>query len=143
MPRLPLNRVLDDLHRTVRPADTDVSDARLMERFIRQDDEHAFASLVQRHGPMVLGVCRRILGNRDEAEDAFQATFLVLVRKARSLRNCATVGNWLYGVACRTAQEARRSMAKSRAKEAQAPPRAVTTDPGLDELRAVLDVELA
>jgi RNA polymerase sigma factor (sigma-70 family) len=135
--------VLDDLQRTVRPPD-DASDARLMERFIRQGDEHAFASLLHRHGPMVLGVCRRVLGNLADAEDAFQATFLVLVRKARALRSCATVGNWLYGVAHRTALEARRAMAKRRAKEAQAPSRAATAVPGdLDDLRAALDQELA
>lgn len=86
MNRLPLGRVLDDLQRTIGHADAHVSDARLLELFIRQGDGHAFAALLHRHGPMVLGVCQRILGNRDDAEDAFQATFLVLVRKARTLR---------------------------------------------------------
>jgi RNA polymerase sigma factor (sigma-70 family) len=146
MTRGPLSRVLDDLQQTIGPADSGESDARLMERFICHADGQAFASLLRRHGPMVYGVCRRVLDNADDAEDVFQATFLVLVRKARSLRSLASVGSWLYGVAYRTALEARRAMARRRAKEAQAPPRAARTDTDqafLDELRAVLDLELA
>jgi RNA polymerase sigma factor (sigma-70 family) len=140
MSRLPFSRVLDKLHTNVRAPDA--TDARLMDLFIRQGDGQAFATLLHRHGPMVLGVCKRILGNVADAEDAFQATFLVLVRKARSLRTTATVGNWLYGVAHRTALEARRAMAKRRAKEAQAPPRAASPHADLDDLRAILDREL-
>ena len=75
-------------------------------------------ALVQRHGAMVMGVCGRILHNSHDAEDAFQATFLVLVRKASTVRPKSLVGNWLYGVAYRTAQEARKSAAKRRMKEA-------------------------
>jgi DNA-directed RNA polymerase specialized sigma24 family protein len=70
-------------------------------------EETAFAELVHRHGPIVLGVCRRVLGNLHDAEDAFQATFLVLVRQAPTLVARETVGNWPYGVAFRTAQKAR------------------------------------
>lgn len=144
MTRGPLSRVLDNLQRTIGPADSADSDARLMERFITHGDEHAFASLLRRHGPMVYGVCRRVLGNVDDAEDVFQATFLVLVRRARSLRSQASVGSWLYGVAYRTALEARRAMARRRAKEAQAPAPTTPTDQAvLDELRDVLDRELA
>src|SRR5437667_4904379 len=72
-------------------------DARLLERFIAARDEQAFEALLQRHGPMVLGVCRRLLTNPCDVEDAFQATFLVLIRKARSLRRRELVGKWLYG----------------------------------------------
>jgi RNA polymerase sigma factor (sigma-70 family) len=144
MNRLPLSQVLDDLKRSIGHPDAHAGDARLLELFIRQGDGHAFAALLNRHGPMVLGVCKRILGNLDDAEDAFQATFLVLVRKARTLRTGATVGNWLYGVAHRTALEARRAMAKRRAKETQVRPRAAPTEPGTaDDLRSVLDLELA
>src|SRR5579883_712327 len=85
-------------------------DEQLLERFLSRRDEAAeaaFAELVQRHGPMVLGVCRRILGDAHEAEDAFQATFLVLARKAASVGRREKVASWLYGVAVRTAREAR------------------------------------
>ena len=84
-----------------------IADADLLERFVRGKDETAFAALLERHGPMVLGVCRRVLGNAHEAEDAFQATFLVLARKAPSLVRQELVGNWLWGVAYRTARRAR------------------------------------
>ena len=83
-----------------------LSDEELLGRFVgaERDDaaEAAFAALVERHGPMVLGVCRRVLGDRHEAEDAFQATFLVL-RKASSIARRGQLANWLFGVACRTA----------------------------------------
>jgi DNA-directed RNA polymerase specialized sigma24 family protein len=79
-----------------------LTDPQLLERFLsrhREEAEVAFAELVARHGPMVLGTCRRILRDAHDAEDAFQATFLVFVRKAASLRSPGTIGNWLYGVA--------------------------------------------
>src|SRR5262245_36837513 len=76
----------------------ETTDGELLQRFSGQRDETAFAALLARHGPMVLGVCRRALGHSQDAEDAFQATFLVLVHKAASLRNQDLVGNWLYGV---------------------------------------------
>jgi RNA polymerase sigma factor (sigma-70 family) len=84
-----------------------LSDAALLERFAAQRDEGAFAALVERFGPMVLGVCRRILGDEHAAEDAFQAVFLVLARKAASLVRQDLVGNWLWGVAYRTARRAK------------------------------------
>src|SRR5207247_11352285 len=79
----------------------------------------AFEALVRRHGPMVLGVCRRMLGHAHDAEDAFQATFLVLVRKGASVQPREAVGNWLYGVACRTAQRARAVAARRRSRAKQ------------------------
>ena len=87
-----------------------LSDRQLLERFVARRDpagEAAFAALVTRHGPMVLGVCRQLLGDRHHAEDAFQAVFLVLARKAGSIRDPDLLGNWLYGVALRTSRKAR------------------------------------
>src|SRR5947199_5259240 len=113
----------------------------LWQRYVRERDEAAFEALVRRHGPMVLGVCRRILRNEQDAEDAFQATFLVLVRRIAALRSPRTLANWLHGVARRTALEARRSAARRRAKEAAVPPREHVPD-GRDDLWPTLDQEL-
>jgi RNA polymerase sigma factor (sigma-70 family) len=100
----PSTTLLDHLRRlTYTPA----ADAVLLDRWVRQRDEQAFASLVARHGPMVLGVCRRILGDAHEAEDALQATFLILARKAASLRRPEALACWLHGVAARLAHKAR------------------------------------
>src|SRR4051794_6798780 len=79
------------------------SDGALLDAFLVNRDEAAFEALVRRHGPMVLAVCRRALKNHHDAEDAFQATFLVLIRKARSIARPGLLANWLYGVAQRTA----------------------------------------
>ena len=88
------------------------TDGQLLESYIRRREEAAFAALVQRHGPMVWGVCQRILRSSHDAEDAFQATFLVLVRKASSILPKEMVGNWLYGVAHQTALKARATTAR-------------------------------
>src|SRR5580704_12270545 len=82
-----------------------LTDGQLLARFVAGRDETAFATLLQRHGPMVLGVCRRVLGHVHDAEDAFQATFLVLARKASAVVKRESVGAFLYGVAYRTALE--------------------------------------
>lgn len=98
----------------------DVDDHRLLERFLSRpgpESEAAFAVLVERHGPMVLRLCRRWLGDPHDAQDAFQATFLVLVKRARSIRDRNSVASWLFGVACRVASRAKRDRVRRAAKE--------------------------
>jgi DNA-directed RNA polymerase specialized sigma24 family protein len=85
----------------------DLTDSKLLDLFLSRHDERAFEALIYRHGPMVLGVCKRTLSCFEDAEDAFQATFLVLVRRARSIKPRGMVGNWLHGVAYRTAMKPR------------------------------------
>ena len=126
-----------------RPGGGDRTDGQLLESFLAHRDEAAFETLVRRHGPMVLGVCRRVLHNAHDAEDAFQATFLVLVRKARSVVPRDRVGNWLYGVAYRTALEARRAMTRRRTHEKQAGPKLVAAEERNDDWQPVLDQELS
>ncbi len=98
----------------------DMTDGQLLERFLARREEAAFEVLLRRHGPMVQGVCRRVLCHVQDVEDAFQATFLVLIRKGSSLLPRHTLGNWLYGVAYHTALKARAAGWKRRAKERQA-----------------------
>jgi RNA polymerase sigma factor (sigma-70 family) len=94
-------------------------DEQLLRRFIDTRDEAAFTAIVSRHGPMVLCVCRQLLRDPNDVDDAFQATFLVLVRKARSVRKPELLGNWLYGVAYKVAARARANRAKRRTREGQ------------------------
>jgi RNA polymerase sigma factor (sigma-70 family) len=126
------------------PLDHDLTDRHLLERFVSAQDQAAFAALVQRHGPMVLGVCRRLLHDAHEAEDAFQATFLVLVHKVRSISRPELLGPWLHGVAYRTAARARQA-ARRRARERETPAMP-NGDPAVEamwgELRVLLDEEL-
>jgi RNA polymerase sigma factor (sigma-70 family) len=147
MPVLSLNKIVTQLRRAVRLSDGgDWSDGQLLDQFIGQHDEAAFEALVKRHGPMVLGVCRRLLGNPHDADDAFQATFLILVHKAASLKSCELVGNWLYGVAYNTALAARAKHNRRRSKEKQViamPEPAVTPPDDWSELRPLLDQELS
>src|SRR4051812_7062099 len=94
-------------------------DAELLDRFARYADHPAFEVLVRRHGSMVLGVCRRALANSPDADDAFQATFLVLIRRAKALRG-GRLGPWLYGVAYRVALKARARAARLAAYRTEA-----------------------
>src|SRR5947209_1249020 len=94
-------------------------DSELLERFLAQEDEAAFQTLVERHGPMILGLCRRVLRSQQDAEDAFQATFLVLLRKASAIQKRASVSSWLYGVAYRIALRARNQRTRLLARERQ------------------------
>jgi RNA polymerase sigma factor (sigma-70 family) len=121
------------------------SDEVLVRRFTAGQDGAAFEALVERHGLMVLRLCRRVLQNAHDAEDAFQATFLVLARKAGSIRKQRSVSSWLYGVASRVAHEARRDALRRRARE-QRPLLASQADPGAEltwrEVGRVLEEEL-
>jgi RNA polymerase sigma factor (sigma-70 family) len=121
-------------------------DGQLLERYVARRDESAFTALVERYGSLVLSVCHRVLQNRHDAEDAFQATFMVLARRAGGLDGSGSLGNWLYSVAYRTALKARSTLTRRRAQERQAvdmpaPPSA--DDSEWEELRPLLDEELA
>jgi RNA polymerase sigma factor (sigma-70 family) len=121
-------------------------DGDLLDAFVHRRDQAAFAVLVRRHGSMVLSVCRRITNHPQDAEDAFQAVFLVLARRATAIRNPGLLGNWLYGVAVRVAQKARRTAARRRAREVQIvdipEPTVPAADPPAD-IGPVLHDELA
>jgi RNA polymerase sigma factor (sigma-70 family) len=114
MVRAPVGAILQYLRKLTASAADGETDRHLVRRFAAARDEAAFAAILRRHGGMVLGVCRRALGDAHEAEDAFQATFLVFVSKAGSLRRPELLGNWLYGVAQRVAAKARVGAARRR-----------------------------
>src|SRR5579875_3651867 len=121
-----------------------LSDRQLLQRFASARDEASFAALVGRHGPMVLGVCRRIVRDRHEAEDAFQAAFLVLARKAGSIRVDDSLGRWLYTVARRIALRADASAARRGLVETAAESVAVDEPDQSErrEVRAAVDEEV-
>jgi len=129
-----------------RRGDCEASDQELLERFIRSREQTAFATLVARHGPRVLGVCRRVLRDEHAAEDAFQNVFLLLARKAGSIHERTLLAGWLYGTACRTAAHARADAARRRGREALAEAGRPSGDPAVEavarELSAVLDEEV-
>src|SRR5581483_10251327 len=142
--------LLDYLHHLTAPSDSSADDATLVARFASQGDESAFSALLARHGPMVLSVCRRILRDGHAAEDAFQATFLVLARKAGALRRPQALASWLYGTAHHLASTAQRAETRRRQREARRPEYVVSSSSGdlLDDLSArelllALDEELA
>ncbi|HJZ57221.1 MAG TPA: sigma-70 family RNA polymerase sigma factor, partial [Gemmataceae bacterium] len=141
---MPTARAADAL-RTLARDPGPATDGELLARFADRRDEAAFAELIRRHGPTVLGVCRRILGHAHDAEDAFQAVWLVLARRASDVRPPGSVGNFLYGVAVRTATKARALAARWRLRlMSAAKPEPVEDPPAVsDDLRAVLDEELA
>jgi RNA polymerase sigma factor (sigma-70 family) len=109
-----------------------MNDERLLADFVSHRDGSAFDGLVRRHGPMVLRVCRDLLGDRELAEDAFQATFLVLARRASSIRDRGSIGRWLYEVACRISRRERRRLARLRSQERQVPEMEAAAPPDFD-----------
>src|SRR6516162_1777976 len=127
-------------------ANREYTDQQLLEQFAKHRDEFAFAAIVRRHGPLVLGVCRRIVRDHHDADEAFQATFLVLARKAGSVRWRGSVGNWLYEVASRVSRKLRAVAARQRAHELStatpATDRPASTPDPLDEAsrRELFDV---
>jgi RNA polymerase sigma factor (sigma-70 family) len=137
-----LMRVIDHLRKSLDPIG--ISDGQLLTRFIAERDEAAFSALVRRHGPMVLGVCRRILGNAHDTDDAFQATFLVLVQKARSVLNHEAIGSWLHTVACRSAQQAKvRNMRRQhRERVVDGLPHALVPPPEPNDWQPLVDEEV-
>jgi RNA polymerase sigma factor (sigma-70 family) len=137
---------LSTVFRQVRGFAGSASDGELLEHFKDRQDEAAFAALVARHGPMILGLCRRLLHDRHDAEDAFQATFLVLVCRAGAVAKRDSVGSWLYGVAYRIALRAKARAARLRGALPEEIPDARGEGPAAElerrELAAVLDEEL-
>jgi RNA polymerase sigma factor (sigma-70 family) len=125
-------------------ADETRLDAELIDRFVARRDGRAFARLVERHGPLVLGVCRRVLRHEQDAEDAFQATFLVLARKAPHIRRRDALTGWLYKVAYHLAMKVRGSAGRRRQSELQPRFEPATADDRFNwnDLRAALDEEL-
>src|SRR5215470_14070830 len=123
-----------------------LSDRQLLEQFLARQDESAFTALVQRHGPAILSLCRSLLRHLQDAEDVFQATFLVLARKAGSIRKREPLGSWLYGVAHRLASKARARAARRGGRELEAAAEAeapAADDMTWRELRLVLHEELS
>jgi RNA polymerase sigma factor (sigma-70 family) len=138
----PLNHVFRHIRKlaTVQTS-RGLSDRDLLARFLDANDEAAFTALVERHGPMVLGVCRRALRNHHDAEDACQATFLVLARKAASVRKQTSLSSWLHGVACRTSSNLRREQERRARRERGVEPPA-PADVRWQEVQVLLDEEL-
>ena len=126
---------------------TGLSEAQLLNRFLAHGDESAFEAILHRHGPMVLGVCRRVLDDPDDVADAFQTTFLILVKKARSIRDREVLGTWLHGVARRVAVRAKVSGRRRRSRERAGAEGLDVEQPTVDrselnELRTLIDVEV-
>src|SRR5262249_1608568 len=124
----------------------DQADGELLGAFVSSGDEPAFTQLLKRHGPMVLAACRRVLGQQQDAEDAFQATFLLLAHKAASIRKHESLGSWLHGVAYHMATDARKAAARRRKHEGQATTTRPPADPAWNaawrEVQAILDEEV-
>jgi RNA polymerase sigma factor (sigma-70 family) len=147
MPTSRMSQVLHTLERALLARNgAGLSDGQLLERFASRGDQAAFEALVRRHGPMVWGVCRRVLRKHHDIEDAFQATFLVLVRRAGRVLPREMVANWLYGVAHQTALKARATAARRWRRERQVatmPEPEMAADDTWDDIQPLLDRELS
>lgn len=137
-----MSDVLYHLRRAALVHDGSLTDGQLLERFVTRREEAAFNALVRRHAALVWGVCRRVLGRDHDAEDAFQATFLVLVRKGATVWRREQIGPWLYGVAYRTALKARTLAARRRVKEAHMLRPVTQPEESWNDLRPLIDGEL-
>src|SRR5579864_2680093 len=147
MANSPANTVIEHLRKAVLLPDASrSSDGQILHRFVETRDELAFEILVRRHGPMVLGVCRRVLGHVQDAEDAYQATFLVLARRAAALRNKTALASFLHGTAYHLASKIKRAAGRRRKHEGHAPAR-TPVNPADEllwrEVRTLLDEEIA
>jgi RNA polymerase sigma-70 factor (ECF subfamily) len=145
MANIPYRAVVQFLRKVSDDPTAGLSDGQLLERFRERGDEAAFVELLQRHGPLVLGVCDRVLHDAHDAEDAFQATFLVLVRRAHTILKEGSVASWLHGVAHRVAARLRSTNESRRRRDRQAaPPVApdLLEDIVWRDLRAILDQEV-
>jgi len=142
----PLNGILKRV-RTLAEVQTGraLADRELLARFVEHQDEAAFTVLIERHGPMVLGVCQRALRNAHDAEDACQATFLVFARKADSIRKTESLSSWLHGIACRIAANLKRSRirAKKREQRVASPIEQSNASANWQEVQTILDEEVA
>jgi RNA polymerase sigma factor (sigma-70 family) len=146
VPKIDLTTFIEGIHNQAALEQArDLPDGELLERFVTRRDSAAFTALVGRHGPMVMGVCRRLLRRREDAEDASQATFLVLAHKAAAVRKRESLPSWLHGVALRIARKARTEDLRQRGREVPAvdvPDADPSSDISLREALAVLDEEL-
>ena len=140
-----LQQAVDTIRRLASAQEyADLADGELLKRFLTRRDHVAFEAIVRRYGSMILGVCRRASTNSSDAEDAFQAVFLVLLRKGATIKQPELLGNWLYGVAFKTARAARAAVQRRRKKEGQVTPRqSDPTSNDSSDLMALLDEELA
>src|SRR5207247_1932493 len=123
----------------------DQTDAELLQGYVRRHDDTAFESMLRRYSGLVWGVCRRTLGHEQDAEDVFQATFLVLARQAAQIRKPESLASWLHGTALRMAQRAKRAMARRQTHERRAARPAEqdhSPETGLRELQTLLDEEV-
>src|SRR6516162_11714485 len=140
-------RILRHIRRLAGEREPTLSDGELLGHYATSRDQSAFAELVRRHGAMVFAVCRSVLRRHDDAEDAFQAAFLILARRAGAIRKPEALSSWLHGVAYRVALKARAERTRRQEREAKVSPPTVSAaacdDLSWGELRAVLHAELA
>jgi RNA polymerase sigma factor (sigma-70 family) len=147
MAKVKLDRALSYIrHMLADQGPRDRSDGELLHSFLASDDQHAFAQLVKRHAGLVFRVCRRVLDHEQDAEDAFQATFLALVRRASTIRKHQSVASWLYGVARNMAKDAREAANRRRKYEKRAPSPSSADSPAMEiawrEAQLILDQEI-